>query len=41
VGPEGAGHLKLTPSYRVIEAKGPDHQEIFTIGVYFGDKLIA
>jgi ribonuclease-3 len=34
-------HLKLTPVYRVIESVGPDHKKIFTIGVYFGEKLIA
>lgn len=33
--------LKLTPVYKVIESVGPDHKKIFTIGVYFGDKLIA
>ncbi|MBI2591273.1 MAG: ribonuclease III [Candidatus Brennerbacteria bacterium] len=33
--------LKITPVYRVLEEKGPDHQKIFKIGVYFGDKLIA
>lgn len=34
-------HLKLTPVYKVIESVGPDHKKIFTIGVYFGEKLIA
>jgi len=29
----------LTPSYRVIEEAGPDHDKIFTIGVYVGDTL--
>jgi ribonuclease-3 len=33
--------LKITPTYKVLEEKGPDHQRIFTVGVYFGDKLIA
>lgn len=33
--------FKVTPAYRVIEAVGPDHKKVFTIGVYFGDKLIA
>ncbi len=29
----------LTPSYRVMEEAGPDHDKIFTIGVYVGDTL--
>jgi ribonuclease III len=29
----------LTPSYRVVEESGPDHDKVFTIGVYAGDKL--
>jgi len=33
--------LKVTPTYRVLEESGPDHEKIFTIGVYFGEKLIA
>ena len=33
--------LKLTPIYKVLEEVGPDHKKLFTVGVYFGDKLIA
>lgn len=33
--------LKLTPTYKVLEEKGPPHARIFKIGVYFNDKLIA
>ena len=33
--------LKITPAYKVLTEIGPDHQKIFKIGVYFGDKLIA
>jgi ribonuclease-3 len=29
----------LTPSYRVLDESGPDHDKIFIIGVYVGDKL--
>jgi ribonuclease-3 len=29
----------LTPNYRVIEESGPDHDKVFSIGVYVGDKL--
>lgn len=30
-----------TPKYRVLEEVGPDHDKVFTIGVYVGDKLIG
>jgi ribonuclease-3 len=30
-----------TPQYRVIEESGPDHDKIFTLGVYVGDKLMG
>ena len=33
--------LKVTPVYKVLSSEGPDHKKMFTIGVYFGDKLIA
>lgn len=33
--------LKLTPIYKVLSSEGPDHKKVFTIGVYYGDKLIA
>jgi len=31
----------VTPSYRVIEEKGPDHAKEFTVGAYMGDELVA
>lgn len=31
----------MTPQYRVIEESGPDHDKIFTLGVYIGDKLMG
>ncbi|HSX02679.1 MAG TPA: ribonuclease III [Candidatus Saccharimonadia bacterium] len=31
----------LTPSYRVLEEMGPDHDKVFTIGVYVGEKLFG
>jgi len=31
----------MTPQYRVIEEVGPDHDKIFTLGVYVGDKLMG
>lgn len=33
--------LKVTPVYKVLSSEGPDHKKVFTIGVYFGDKLVA
>ncbi len=30
-----------TPQYRVIEEVGPDHDKIFTLGVYVADKLMG
>jgi ribonuclease-3 len=33
--------FKLTPTYKVLEESGPDHQKVFRVGVYFGEKLIA
>ncbi|HHE45816.1 MAG TPA: ribonuclease III [Candidatus Moranbacteria bacterium] len=31
----------ITPSYRVLEETGPDHNKKFVEGVYLGDELIA
>jgi ribonuclease-3 len=33
--------FKLTPTYEILEESGPDHQKVFQVGVYFGEKLIA
>lgn len=30
-----------TPAYRVLEEVGPDHDKVFTLGVYVGDKLMG
>ncbi len=30
-----------TPNYRVLEEVGPDHDKIFTLGVYVGDKMMG
>ncbi|MFA6354171.1 MAG: ribonuclease III [Candidatus Paceibacterota bacterium] len=32
---------KITPTYKVIEEKGPAHQRTFRIGVYFNNEFIA
>ena len=29
----------LTPQYKIISEEGPDHDKIFTVGVFVGDKL--
>jgi len=31
----------MTPQYRVIEEVGPDHDKIFTLGVYVGNELMG
>jgi ribonuclease-3 len=31
----------VTPSYKVLNEVGPDHDKHFTIGIFFGTKLIA
>lgn len=33
--------LNVTPSYKVISEAGPDHDKHFTIGIFFGEDLIA
>ncbi len=34
-------NLKLTPTYQTLGETGPAHKRIFTMGVYYGPKLIA
>ncbi len=34
-------HQNVTPSYKVINESGPDHDKHFTVGIYFGDDKIA
>lgn len=31
----------MTPQYRVIEEVGPDHEKVFTLGVYVGNTLMG
>lgn len=33
--------LSVTPSYKVLEESGPDHQKTFIMGAYLGKDLIA
>jgi ribonuclease-3 len=32
---------KVTPIYKVLEEKGPDHDKHFVVGVYLNDELVA
>ena len=32
--------MKLTPSYRVLEETGPDHNKEFLVGVFFGAEMV-
>jgi ribonuclease III len=34
-------YLNVTPSYKVVNEQGPDHDKHFTIGIFFGTDLIA
>ena len=31
----------ITPSYKVLQQSGPDHDKRFNVGIYFGDELVA
>ena len=33
--------LNVTPSYKVLYEAGPDHDKHFTIGIFFGEVLVA
>lgn len=35
------GQVGATPGYRVLSEEGPDHEKLFTVGVYVEDKLIG
>ncbi|PIR45663.1 MAG: ribonuclease III [Candidatus Vogelbacteria bacterium CG10_big_fil_rev_8_21_14_0_10_50_13] len=34
-------NMSITPSYQVMKAVGPDHNKLFTIGLYLADELVA
>lgn len=34
-------HAGITPSYQVIDERGPDHARHFIVGVYIGDERVA
>ncbi len=31
----------VTPAYKVIKQEGPDHNKIFTVGLYLGPELVV
>ena len=31
----------VTPAYKVLAESGPDHEKVFTVGVFLGDELIT
>lgn len=33
--------LGVTPSYRVLDERGPDHAKHFTVGIFLGTELVA
>lgn len=33
--------MKITPTYKVVDEFGPEHQKSFRVGVYFGKELAA
>ncbi|MFH2062849.1 MAG: ribonuclease III [bacterium] len=33
--------LGVTPNYRVLDERGPDHAKEFTVGAFLGDELVA
>lgn len=35
------GKYKMTPGYKVLEEKGPEHKRTFKIGVYFNNKKLG
>lgn len=34
-------YLNVTPSYKVLNEVGPDHDKHFTVGIFFGNELVA
>ena len=38
---ESQSRMSITPSYKVLEETGPDHNKLFRVGVYLSKELIA
>jgi ribonuclease-3 len=34
-------YVNITPSYKVVNEAGPDHDKHFTVGIFFGEERIA
>ncbi len=34
-------HVSITPTYETLDESGPDHDKVFTVGVFLKDKKIA
>lgn len=34
-------HTSITPRYETLGQEGPDHDRVFTVGVYLGNELVA
>ena len=34
-------HVSVTPTYTTIDQHGPDHDRVFTVGVYLRDEKVA
>lgn len=35
------GRFAITPTYKLLEQKGPDHSKEFTVGVFLDEKMVA
>ena len=40
-GEKAQSEKKVTPTYKVLDEQGPDHDKVFRVGVFFGAKQIA
>jgi ribonuclease-3 len=38
---EAQERVSTTPSYQKLREEGPDHDKVFTVGVYLGEELVA
>ena len=38
---EAQERLSVTPTYRILHEEGPDHDKLFTVGVYMGSEKVA
>lgn len=38
---EAQSRMSITPSYKVLEETGPDHNKTFRVGAYLGKELVA